>query len=48
LPNFDLAEEKSDILEKPQSAKAHYELCEVLAREARYPDALLEVNKTET
>jgi len=34
------------IQEKPQSAKAHYELGEVLAREARYPDALLELNKS--
>jgi tetratricopeptide (TPR) repeat protein len=34
------------IQEKPQSARAHYELGEVLAREARYPDALLELNKS--
>ncbi len=34
------------IQEKPQSAKAHYELGEVLAREARYQDALQELNKS--
>jgi hypothetical protein len=34
------------IQEKPQSAKAHYELGEVLARQARYQDALQELNKS--
>lgn len=33
------------IQEKPQSAKAHYELGQVLAREARYGEALTELNK---
>ena len=36
------------IQEKPQSAKAHYELGQVLAREARYPEALTELKQAKT
>ena len=36
------------IQEKPQSAKAHYELGQVLAREARYPEALTALKQAKT
>lgn len=36
------------IQEKPQSAKAHYELGQVLARQARYPEALTELKQAKT